>query len=174
MVGRPRQARVTAIERQRRRAPRERRGEQETHRPPLGRPEEAGALGPGSIHDGADIVHPVFERRDRYVAIGETGATLVEANEPSERREPFEETNRVGVFPRVLEVRQKSGYVDDVDRTTANDLIRDANVAAQGVLRLGPHASTGTCWLNTLAIFRQPSIRRNVICSCVFTSYESL
>jgi hypothetical protein len=57
---------------------------------PLGRPEEAGALGAGSIHDAADIVHPVFERRDRYVAVGETGATLIEANEPSERRESFE------------------------------------------------------------------------------------
>ena len=68
--------------------------------------------------------------------MGETGATLLEANEAGERRKPLEHAGEARLFPLVFDVRREARDNDDVERALPHDLIGDVHVAALRGLRL--------------------------------------
>ena len=56
-------------------------GKEDRHRPALDGAEEHRALGAGCLHDRADVVHPLIERRYVADAVRDAGAPLVETDE---------------------------------------------------------------------------------------------
>ncbi len=115
--------------------------EQHGHRAALVVPEHGGAFGADCVHDGADVVHPRLEVVDSAVAVGEPRASLVEADEPRERRQPLEEGGVPRLFPVELEVAGKPGHEDEVERPVACDLVRDRDIAALRVANRASHAT---------------------------------
>src|SRR5215210_40764 len=115
------------------------RGEQHAHVPAFGMAEQGGVLGADRVHDGANVVHPLLERRQLIVGdvVGEAGAALVEQDQARERREPPEEARQLRLLPHELDVRDPAGNVDEIERPLAHDLVGDVDVAASGVARLG-------------------------------------
>ena len=109
--------------------------EERAHRSALRHAEQHGALGARGLHHRAHVVHALLERRelvDRH-RIGETGAALVEEDQPRHRREPREEAREQRLVPEPFEVRDPAHDEDQVDRTRAHDLIGDVDVAAARV-----------------------------------------
>jgi hypothetical protein len=68
-VGRPARPRDRPLEDERPRASRVRRREQDGHRAALGDADQRGALGPGGVHDRANVVHAGLETRRAADAI---------------------------------------------------------------------------------------------------------
>ena len=58
------------------------RGEHHAQRATLGESKESRSLRTRSVHDDAEIVHPLFERRQLGHAVREAGASPVEQDEP--------------------------------------------------------------------------------------------
>ena len=138
-VGRRRPARVRRTEDERRRSLRERGGEQRAHRAALRAPEERRALGRGSVEHGADVVHHLLEGAERQDPVREARASPVEQDQARERGKAVEHV-RVGRPPPVLlEVREVARGPEEVDRAVADHLVRDPEVSATGVSRLGVH-----------------------------------
>ena len=54
-----------------------------------------------------------------------------------ERRQTFEKAHQTRLPPVELDVRDKSGYEDQIDRAITVDLKGDADVAIAGIVRLG-------------------------------------
>ena len=73
--------------------------EEHTQRSPLRVAEQRRPFAPGRVHDRADVVHPRLEIWKAARPIGESGASLVEADETRERSEPLEERRRGGMGP---------------------------------------------------------------------------
>ena len=115
------------------------RREEAAHRAALGDAAERGALGADGVHDGAHVVHPLFERRQTVDghAVGETRAALVEEDEAREGGEAAQEAREARLAPEVLEVRDPAHDEDEVERPVADDLIGDVDLAAARVHRLG-------------------------------------
>jgi hypothetical protein len=61
-------------------------GEQHAHRPAFGDAEQRGALGDGCVHNGAHVVHSLFQRGDPGSAVREAGAALIEHDQPRKGR----------------------------------------------------------------------------------------
>ena len=118
-----------------------RRREQHRHRAALVVAEQRGAFGADGVHDRADVVHPRLEVVDSAVAVGEPRASLVEADEPRERRQPLEEGGVARLFPVELEVTGEPGHEDEVERPVARHLVRDGDVAALRVANRASHAT---------------------------------
>ena len=66
--------------------------------------------------------------------------SLVEADEPRERREPFEEGRVARLFPVELEVAGKPGDEDEVERPVTRHLVGDRDVAALRIANRASHA----------------------------------
>ena len=113
------------------------RGEQRAIGPPSDTPNERRPLGADGVHHGPHVVHPLLERRqslDRH-RIGQPGAALVEEDQPRERREPLGGTARTPARPRSARCARPSPDEHQVDRSVADDLVGDVDVAAPRVLR---------------------------------------
>ena len=64
-------------------------------------------------------------------------ATLVEQDQPRELRQLLKETRDPRIRPLKVQVRDEARHEHKVDRTVADDLIRDADLAAARVMCLG-------------------------------------
>ena len=104
-------------------------------------PEQRSALGADRLEDRADVVHPLLEGRQLGVgdAVGEPRAALVEEDEAREGGEALEEVHHRRLLPHHLDVRDPARHIDEVARTVARDLVRDVEVPAARVARLGLH-----------------------------------
>ncbi len=140
VVGRALPARVAPVHDERHRPVGVGGGEQGAHRPALGDAEERRALRADGVQHRADVVHPQLERRQLPVgnAIGQTRASLVEQDQPGERREPREEPRVRRFLPVQSDVGDPAGDVDQIERAVPDDLIRDVGIAALGEPRLRP------------------------------------
>src|SRR6516162_3100317 len=112
-------------------------GEQDAHRPSFGAAEQRGTLGTGGIHHGADIVHPLFERRDAGHTIGEAGTALVEEDQPRERREATKEIRPLRHLPEQVDVGNEAGNKYEIERSAPDDLIGDPQLATPGISSFG-------------------------------------
>ena len=72
----------------------------------FGATEHGGPLRACIVHHGAQIIHPFLERRHGD-SIGQAGATLVEHDQTTERRETLEVSALGRVLPLQLEVRDE-------------------------------------------------------------------
>ena len=128
----------------------------------FGKAEERGALRAGGVHHRADVVHPLFVRRQLRVghAIGEARAALVENDQTREGGQPLEEARPRRLLPRQLDVRHPAGDEDQIQRPFADDLVGDVDVAALRVSRLGCHDPK----CGSFEVARQPGVLANVTC----------
>jgi hypothetical protein len=122
-----------------------RRGEQHAHRPAAADAEQNRTFRAGFGHDDVDVVHPQVERAQLVEGdwIGDTASALVERDQACEGIEPLEEGGEVGLVPlhldRVPELRREH----NVDRSLADDLVGNVNVARLRVARLDRRARQG-------------------------------
>lgn len=71
---------------------------------------------------------------DRH-PVGETGAALVEQDQPRERGEPLQEPGKGRLLPRQLDVRHPAGHEYQIERTLPYDLVGNMQVAATCIFR---------------------------------------
>jgi hypothetical protein len=127
------------------------RGEERGQGAALRDAEQRGPLDPDRVHDRPQVVHALVKARELADPVREAGAALVEHHDPREAREAKEPAGEVRLVPLVLEVRHEAGGIDQVDRTVAEDLIGDVNVAALGVSGSRQHvAPPVTCGQPTI------------------------
>ena len=85
------------------------------------------SLGPGTVQDRAQIVCSHVEVGRPEHAIGESGASLVEQDDPGERRQALEEPNAPRGLELDLEVPRHPQRVDEIDRPVASHLVGDVH-----------------------------------------------
>ena len=124
---------IGAVEDERARALRVRRGEQRTHRAAFRIAEERSFLAPRRVHDGTHVVHPRFEIGEPDCAIGQARPALVEADQPRERREALDEARHLRVLEVDLQVREEPVHQYEVERPVARHLVGDVRLAAARV-----------------------------------------
>jgi hypothetical protein len=111
--------------------------EQDREVPTLGVAEDARPLGPRGIQYREHVVDPLLEHGERLLghAIGKSGSTFVEQNQPRERRQPAEEACKQRLFPSELYIRNPAGDPEQIEIAFAHHLIGDAVRPALGVTR---------------------------------------
>ncbi len=121
---------------------RERRGEQPRHRTAPERAEQDGALGPSGVHHRPEVLHPVLHRRQRLGRhrVGQSGAGLVEQDQPRPLRQAVEEPREGWDVPREIEVRPRAGRQNQIEGALPDDLVRDVQVPRLRVSRPRIHA----------------------------------
>ena len=107
--------------------------EQEAHRAALGEPEQGCSLRADVVHDGANVVHALFERRGAGYPIGQALPSLVERHDAGEGRKTAQERRVTWHLMRKFNVRNDARDHDDIDRPVAHHLIGDIDVAAECV-----------------------------------------
>src|ERR1700726_53434 len=80
------------------------RGEQQAHWPALGNSEQSPTLTMSGIHNRTYVVHAVLEVRDIGHAVGQTGPTLVEKDQPRKGGQTREKIRPRGLFPPQIKV----------------------------------------------------------------------
>jgi hypothetical protein len=93
VIGGPRAAGIGAVENECRGAFGISRCEEQGHRSAFGDAEERRALGASRVHDGPYVVHALLEGWEVAYAVRQSGAALVEANEPGEGAEALQEAS---------------------------------------------------------------------------------
>src|SRR5207253_7793007 len=103
---------------------------------PVLRGEERDPFRADGLHHGPEVVRQILEWRKvlRREAVGQPGAAPVDEDQPRERRELLEEAGIRKELPLPEEVRRVAGEIEQVDRTVADDLVRD--IDALGRLRV--------------------------------------
>src|SRR5262249_35393432 len=94
------------------------------------------------LQDGTDVIDALLQGRDGRRPVGQPRSTPVEANEPAERAHPLEQPHPVGTLPGEVEMQNRSGRPEEVQRTIADDLVGDVDVAALRVLDRGWHGGS--------------------------------
>jgi hypothetical protein len=110
-----------------------RRREQDAERPALGEPDHRRRFDAGGVGNGSEIVHAVGGRARTERAIRQPRAALVEEHQSPHAREALEVVAEEGDLPHELDIGDEPRDEQDVGRSAADDLIRDAEVAASGV-----------------------------------------
>jgi hypothetical protein len=107
-------------------------GEQAARRTSLKGPEQDGALGARSVHDGQDVLHALLQRREGIWRdpIGKARAPPVEEDQAAEGGEPPKEPRELGHVPCQVEMGDPAGGQDDVHRSFPHHLVRDAEASA--------------------------------------------
>ena len=103
--------------------------------------EQGRSLGSDGVQHGSQVVHPLLGSGrlvDRH-GIGRAHASWVEQDQATERREPVQEALRPRLSPPDLEVIDPVGQEHQVERTVADDLVRDVQIVGARVLGLGKH-----------------------------------
>jgi hypothetical protein len=134
VIRRPEAARRRVVEDERTGALGVRRGEQQRDARALVGGPEHGALGPGSLHDRADVVHARLEGRDLADRVRQAATALVEQQNPPGVREPAHMVDEERLIPRGQQVGQRAAHEDDVERALPDNLVCDRDVAAARVL----------------------------------------
>jgi hypothetical protein len=95
------------------------------------------------VHDRPDVVRALVQGGRARRAIRETGAALVEADQPTEAAEPLEEPRKCRPLPLEVEMRGGPRRPHEVHGSVPADLVGDQHVAAPGVvgLRRNGHVS---------------------------------
>jgi len=117
------------------------RGEEHGHLTAVGVPEERRPLRARGIHDRADVVRPLLQRRHRGQRhrVRDARPALVEAEEPAEGREAAKKTRDRRLLPHHVDIARPVEDEHQIQRAVPDDLIGDIAVLAPGVLRLGLH-----------------------------------
>ena len=110
--------------------------EQRRHRRTLGDAHDDGSLRPGSVHHGANVVHPLLERRHAVDLVGQAGASLIEDDRSGKAREPPPPRRHARLLPLVLDVRSRARHDDEVERALAEHLVGDGDLVRVRVSRL--------------------------------------
>ena len=106
------------------------------HGAALGDAAQGGTLRTGRVHDGPDVVHALLQGGqpvERH-PVGKAGTPFVEKDQPGEGRQPAQESGEGGLGPEVLEVRHPAHHEDQVQRTVAQHLVGDVDVATTSVV----------------------------------------
>lgn len=129
--------RVGAIQDERARAAGISGREQNRHGSAFRGAKQGGALAADRIHHRAQVIHARFQRREMVCidAITQAGPALVEHDQARERGEPGHQMAEAGIFPVRIEIGNESGNENQIERSVADDLIGNADVAALGVTR---------------------------------------
>jgi hypothetical protein len=90
----------------------------------------------GRVGDRPEIVHPLLGRPGTEGPVGQAGPALVEHDEPTEGREPFECPVDPGHVPHQLDVRDEPRNEHDVPLAAPDRLVGDAQIAALRVAGL--------------------------------------
>ena len=101
--------------------------------------EERGAFGAGRVHHRAHVVHALFEMGDADMPVGETGAALVEQNQAGKSSEAGKEMGTTRIFPKQLDIGDKTRNEDQVEPAAADHLVGDVDIAALGVAGFRRH-----------------------------------
>jgi hypothetical protein len=109
------------------------RGIEQRHRPALGYPEQRRAFAPDLVQDCLNVVHALLKGEDLRASIRHAGAPLIEQDDAAERAEAPEKCTVVGRLPDRVNVRNKAGNEQQVERTLAENLIGDMNVVTLDV-----------------------------------------
>jgi hypothetical protein len=118
--------------------PRVGRCEEDAHRAALGHADQRRSFRTHRVHDRADVVHPLFERRRADVAVRQPHPPLVEDHQARERRQPLDETIKRGAFEVELQVAGETGDPHQIERTLAHHPIGDAHTACVRVANRRP------------------------------------
>lgn len=114
-------------------------GEEDGHRGALICSDDGCPLAANGVEDHSDVLRPLLERRqgaERH-RIRDPGASLVEHDHPTERREPAEEAFDPGLLPHDLDVLDPWGHEENIDRAFAEHLESDLPLGPGGEQRLG-------------------------------------
>ncbi len=114
--------------------------EHRAHRTALRHAEQHRSFAPDRVEDGAHIVGTGLDVRQGIGpdAVGESGAALVEADEPTRRRQTPQEVHHERVFPHGLDVRHPPGHVDEIELTLTDRVVSDAHTVGRlGVVHMG-------------------------------------
>jgi hypothetical protein len=113
--------------------------EQDAHGAAFGNAKQGGGPAADRVHDGAHVIHPLFEGWHRRAAIGQTGAALVKKDQAAEGAKAREEACAVGFVPNDIEIRDESRNKHQIERAAPHDLICNTDVATLCVMRLRQH-----------------------------------
>ena len=95
------------------------------------------------MHDRADVVHALLERRVGGRAVRQTRVPLVEQDQAAEPGEAAEEVSGLRVLPQEIEMAHRARHEHDVAVALPQHLEGDADIAAQGIARLRPRGLCG-------------------------------
>ncbi len=109
------------------------RREEDRHRASFGDAHQDRGLRAHGVQDRAHVVHPLLERADAD-AVGQAHAAFVEQDEPREGSEPFASPAVIAHLPEHLEIGDRAGHEDEVERSVSEHLIGDVDVAVRRVL----------------------------------------
>ncbi len=105
--------------------------EQHRHLPALRQPEQRCPFRPSGVHDRAQVLHPVLERRRPLNRIRHAEAAAIEEDQSAEGGQPTKAVRNGGILPRHLDMRDIPEDRDQVERTIAHDLIGDVEVVSR-------------------------------------------
>ena len=91
------------------------------------------------VHNRADIVHPLFECWAVEFAVAQACSALIKNNHACERSEPIEVTRNMRFLQVMFQVRYEAGNAHKINRTVAENLVRDMNLTAFGITGFGAH-----------------------------------
>jgi hypothetical protein len=113
------------------------RGEERRQRAAFRDPEQRGLVDPDGIHHRAHVVHALVHRRQLRNPIGKPGTALVEQDHPAALAEPLQPAREPRLGPVVVDMRDEARRHHQVDRTFAEHLVGDVDLAALGVTGSG-------------------------------------
>ena len=104
--------------------------EQDGERNPFGKADESGPLDTRRVHHGADVIHPLLERRHLGDRVRQTGPSLVEEGQTGERSETFAHVPNPRLLAADLKVAYETRNHDDVEIRVSDHHVGDVDVAA--------------------------------------------
>ena len=102
-------------------------------------PLQSTAFSEPTVHHRADVVHPRLECGHARDAVGQAGPAFVEHEESSVLGESEDVPDEERLLPRRQEVARYPSDEHEVHGTLADDLVRDVQIAAPRIPRLGKH-----------------------------------
>ena len=111
-------------------------GEHHAQGTALGHAYDGGAIRPCGVEDGPNIIHPLLEGGHLRHTVGESGAALVEQDQPCKRPQAAQKPGAGGLFPEPFNVGNEARDDHQIERAIPNDLIGNVDVSALGVSRL--------------------------------------
>jgi hypothetical protein len=109
------------------------RREDDGGRAALAQGEEDGLSEAGGVHDGLDLGRSIIQRANVRDRVRQPDPGLIEHEHATERGELVEESLQIGLGTKQLHVADERRDDDQLDRPVAENLIRQAQIAALGV-----------------------------------------
>lgn len=108
--------------------------EQNTHRAAFGCSQKCRASTPGRVHNCAHVFHSLFKGGRTLDGIRNALSAFVKHDDTETVGQAFEEPDLVGILPRHLDVRDRSGHIDEIFFALPKYLIGDINSVAMRIL----------------------------------------